>query len=630
MSFGWSGQILRVDLSNRKSWVEPTEPYTKSFIGGRGISVKVIYDEVEPEVLPFDPANRLCVGTGVLSGTLAPSSSRTKITTMSPNGLLANAGLGGFVGAEIKYAGYDNIVIEGKSDKPVYLYIHNDSIEFKDAGHIWGKSTEETEQIIKQEIGGVQIMCIGPGGENLVSFSSIRTGGSTAGRSGMGAIMGSKNLKAIAVKGTRGIKIAKMEEFLVACEQAHKELVENPAFSKGYGDALVGPIAWARNIGLFYFGNWEKDVSWGEEEKKYVDEYNITTNNNHCFGCPTGHPSMTDWPGIGHGVQDCAGWVCWYSPVWNPDHKIAYHACYLCDNYGLDHVATANIVSFLIELYHKGIITEKDTDGIAMRRGDGNAIISTIHKIGKQEGFSKLFRNGVLEAARTIGKGAEDCAMHVKGLEIQPLDVRAVKSQALCSAIATGAGIEDHSIIDYTWPLDNKRWEKRAEELYGTREAAVPTSYEKKAVMVWDHGNRNCAIDMLGVCKYVTPWNMPSLESTAKLFSLATGRDMSEDELLTAAERTKTLERAFNVTKGVRRKDDTLPERMFENTVQGGVHKGANLEKQKFSEMINEYYALRGWDEDGIPTEEAFEKFGLSSEWKAFKKKLGKEVIFHV
>ncbi|GAI11763.1 unnamed protein product, partial [marine sediment metagenome] len=199
MSFGWSGQILRVDLSNRKSSTEPTEPYTQSFIGGRGISVKIMYDEVGPEISPFDPGNRLLLGAGVLGGTPAPSSSRTKVTSMSPFGLLTSAGLGGFIGAEIKQAGYDNIIIEGKSDKPVYLYIHNDSVEFKDATHLRGKNTWETQQIIKEEMGGsVHSMCIGPGGENLVSFGCILTGrGSAAARGGLGAIMGSKNLKAI-------------------------------------------------------------------------------------------------------------------------------------------------------------------------------------------------------------------------------------------------------------------------------------------------------------------------------------------------------------------------------------------------------------------------------------------------
>ena len=224
MSFGWTGQILRVDLSKRESSIEDTEPYTHSFIGGRGINVKIIYDEVDHKVSPFDPANRLCFGPGPLGGTLAPACSRMKVTTMSPNGLITNSGIGGFVGAEIRHAGYDNIIIQGKSDKPVYLYINDDSVEIRDAGHIWGKDTWEAQQIIKKELGNsVQTMCIGPAGEKLVSFGSIITGRqSSAGRGGTGTIMGSKNLKAIAVRGTKEIKIAKPEEFIAACEETHK------------------------------------------------------------------------------------------------------------------------------------------------------------------------------------------------------------------------------------------------------------------------------------------------------------------------------------------------------------------------------------------------------------------------
>ena len=654
MSFGWSGQILRVDLSNRKSSTEPTEPYTQPFIGGRGISVKIMYDEVGPEISPFDPGNRLLFGAGVLGGTPAPASSRTKVTSMSPFGLLTSAGLGGFIGAEIKHAGYDNIIIEGKSDKPVYLYIHNDSVEFKDATHLRGKNTWETQQIIKEEIGGsAQIMCIGPGGENLVSFGCILTGrGSAAARGGLGAIMGSKNLKAIAVRGTRGIKIAKLEEFMIACEQVTK-MFSGSGFTEGRwpwpvrgGYTYAQGFDYFRHVGTFTLGNWEEDTNWDEEIGRFsggnelANQYGISWV--QCFGCPVGHTCICDVPGIGIGHFDCKGAVVFYGPAWNNDRKVAFHANYLCNSYGLDVISVGNIISFLMELYHRGIITEKDTDGIAMRRGDKNAIISTIHKIGKQEGFGKLFRNGVLQAARTIGQGAEDCAMQVKGLEIYQTGIPTYKSKGLSAAVAPGgAEILEGAFIDAHWAEANRaeansaqtkeKWVKLAEERYGSKEAAFPTSYEKKAASVWDQANRCCVADMLGVCKYFFPWMLtPSFEIPAKLFSLATGRDTTEDELLSAAQRTRTLERAFNVIKGGRRKDDTLPKRLFEITVPGGMFKGEKLERQKFDKMVDEYYQLRGWDEDGIPTEETFKKFELSSEWEVFKKRLEKGVIFHV
>jgi len=628
MSRGWSGQILRVDLSRMESSKEDVAPYARAFIGGKSINVKIMYDETDPKTSPFDPANKLCFGPGVLTGTLTPGAARMKVTSMSPNGLLANSGIGGFIGPEIRYAGYDNIVIQGKSDRAVYLYIHDDCVEFKDASHIWGKDIYETQQIIRDEVGSpAKVMCIGPGGEKLVSFASILTEtGNAAGRGGFGAIMGSKNLKAIAVRGTRGIKIAQLEEFNKACWEAHKLIRESPGCESMVAEGDRGVLDHFYNSGMFVLGNWEEDADWSKWGRfggndEFFDQYTAFVGG--CFGCPTYHMNIFDIPGIGIGKEKCVGWLSFSGPAWNNDRKVMVHANYLCNKYGIDVVSTGNVISFLMELRHKGIITDQDTDGVPMRRGDKEAIISTIHKIGKQEGFGKLFKDGVLEAARTIGKGAEDCAMHVKGLEMQPYEVRSYKSQALTTAVAIRDTIEGHSDIDYSWIANPDEMEKWAEELYGSREAAFPTSYEKKAIMDWDMENRNTAVDMLGVCKWHIPWDItPYLQIPAKLFFLATGVDTSEDELLTVAQKTRTLERAFNVIKGIRRKDDTLPKRLFETAAPGGLFKGQRLEKAKFDEMLDEYYELRGWDEHGVPKKKTFDKFSLASEWKVFKKNL--------
>lgn len=618
MSFGWSGRILRVDLSKMQFTEEDTEPYTRSFIGGKGINVKIIYDEVDPKISPFDPANRLCFGPGVLAGTLAPSSSRTKVSSVSTNGLIASSGIGGFVGAEIRHAGYDNLIIQGKSDKPVYLYIHDGLVQFRDASNIWGKGTQETQRAIKEEVGkSVVVMCIGPGGENLVSCACILSGmGSTAGRHGTGAIMGAKNLKAIAVKGTRQIRIARLEEFITACLQAQEWLMEDPSMKRmgkgGVGDKYT--LSMLFEVGQLPLGNWEEEAAgWGEAggfgsegADKFWNQYAV--HQYGCFGCPVNHFHIFDVPGVGIGTTKCSGWESFASNVWNNDRKVMFHANYLCNHYGLDVISIGNIISFLMELYHGGIITEKDTDGIPMRRGDENAIISAIHKIGKQEGFGKLFRNGVLEAARRIGKGAEDYAMAVKGQAMEPYEFRAYKSLALAAALTTGTP-SDGPPLDFFY-LDEQT-------------AYDPTSYEGKAQRVWDYRNRVTAVDMLGTCKWLIPWIVgSSLEVPAKLFSLATGLDTSEADLLFAAQRVETLERAFNVIKGIRRKDDTLPRRLFETAASSLKVKGQKLDRDKFGRMLDEYYALRNWDEDGIPTEETFRKFGLFSEWETFRKQL--------
>jgi len=622
------------------SWTEDTEPYAQPFIGGRGINARIVYDEVSPRVSPFDAENRLCFGPGLLTGTLAPCSGRMKVTSMSPNGLMANSGIGGFIGARIRHAGYDNIVVQGKSDKPVYLYIDDDSVEFRDATHIWGKDTQESQRAIKEEIGNsAEIMCIGPAGENLVSFGCIVTGmGSGAGRSGFGAIMGSKNLKAVAVRGTRGIRIAKPEEFVAACQQAHKHVREHPGMQRtavqGLGEKYTLDLA--HDYGALPLGNWEVEVVGWEEfgdfpgAEEFYDQYAL--HQYGCFGCPVNHYHVFHVPGIGTGIMKCAGWASFASNVWNRDRKVMFHATFLCNHYGLDFTATGVVISFLMELYHRGIITEEDTDGIPMRRGDEEAIISTIHKIAKQEGFGKLFRDGVLEAARTIGKGAEECAMVVKGAEIEQYDVRAYKSEALVAALTAGSIAEGLS-IEFAYIGDPETVGRFVEETYGSKEFAIQTSYQGKPLIVWDYENRLMAADMLGICHWIFPWKDPSLEIPARLFSLATGRDTRWDDLSFAAQRAKTLERAFDVRKGITRSDDTLPKRLFETAVPGGRFNGERLDREEFHKMLDEYYALRGWDEDGIPTEETFRKFGLSSEWQAFekevsrKKKPSKEVV---
>ena len=445
--FGWAGQILRVDLSNQVASKEPTEPYTRRFIGGRGIAGKIVYDEVDTTVSPFDPANKIFFCPGVLTGTPAPSTSRLKVFGLAANGFLGTAGLGAYIPNQIKWAGYDLIIVEGKSDKPVYVYINNDSVEFKDASDLWGKDVYETQLIIKEELGNsVQVMCIGPGGEKSIAFGSVHTDwGSAAARCGFGGIMGSKNLKAIAVTGTGAIKIAKMEEFLKAAEEERNWFKDKCSLKDAAGlnffDAsnLWASISYKKGIGAI--GNWEP-VDWSEapipmreKEQEFHDKCGIGLHG--CDGCPIYHFPQYDVPGTGRGGAKCTGTMNITRYIYNDDFKLGFQVYNLVNKYGLDVVSTTSITNFLTELYHRGLITEKDTDGIPMKRGDVKAIISAIHKIGKQEGFGKLFKDGVLAGARKIGRGAEEYAMHVRGRELEPFDYRILKALALSTGVNT-------------------------------------------------------------------------------------------------------------------------------------------------------------------------------------------------
>jgi aldehyde:ferredoxin oxidoreductase len=635
--FGWAGQILRLDLSNRMALKEPTEPYVQRFIGGRGIAMKIAYDEIDTTVSPFDPANKLFFCPGVLTGTPAPSTGRLKVFGLAPNGFLGAAGLGAYIPNQIKWAGYDLIVAEGKSDKPVYVYISNDIVEFKDASHLWGKDVYETQLLIKEKLGNsVHVMCIGPGGEKCIAFASVHTDwGSAAGMSGLGGIMGAKNLKAVAVAGAGAIRIARIEEFLKAAEEQRNWFKSNPKCS------LEALIEMDKHLPSNFYkselspvGNWEP-VDWDtlpvptpEEEDKFYQQYSMARPIG-CDGCPQYHFPQFDVPGVGRSSAKCTGrWSVTVS-IRNDDLKLGFQVYNLANRYGLDVCSVTNITNFLTELYNKGIITEKDTDGIAMKPGDIKAVIAATHKIGKQEGFGKLFKDGVLAGARQIGRGAEEYAMHCKERELEPYSYRIVKQFALATAVDTRSNYVDAqaSTLSY-WIFaeteeDKKFYEDLAYERYGIKNTVLPTCYDRVAFATIDAECRHTAGDMIGICKWLIPWmGTYRLDSQVRLFSLATGVDKTETDLLLDAQRVITLERAFNVMRGMRRKDDTLPNRFFEEPVSSGRYKGERLPRAKFNKMLDEYYALLDYDEDGIPREEAFEKYGLSAEWELFKQRI--------
>ena len=634
MSFGWSGQILRVDLSDGKILKEPVEPYTRFFVGGRGISMKMLFDEVDPKVGLYDPANKLFFGPGVLTGTPATASSRLKVTGIGAGGWVRAAGIGGNAPQSIKWAGYDLIVIQGKSDKPVYLYINDDSVEIKDASHIWGKDTFETQLTLKDELGkSFEVMCIGPGGEKELAFGSIHTSwASAAGRCGFGGVMGSKKLKAIAVRGTRGVRIAKPEEFLKVAQEQREAFASDKETNEIYEAESQKELVWQwQTYGTSPRGNFEEcdwDLMQFTTMYEFCNKYGVGYH--ACGGCPLEHFTMFDVPGIGRGGLKCTPTHSVTATIWNNDWKLAFRAYNLIDCYGMDIITTCNIIAFLMELYDKGIITAKDTDGVPMKKGDEDAIVNTIHKLGKQEGFGKLFKEGVVQGAKSIGRGAEEYAMAVKEMELQPYEYRPIKRRALAQAINTKDLIDAGGDRTWGWWLDEdqkrrdvrrKEAERRAEELFGSREFAFPDSCKAQALQTVDTENRVVAGDIVGICKQVIPWFFgPQLDVPAKLFSLATGVEMSESDLLFAAARVVTLERVINVMKGMRRKDDTLPKRLLEEPVPGGPFKGERVTKSELDSMLDEYYAARGYDSDGVPKKEAFKKYNLLSEWEKFKK----------
>ena len=368
-TYGWAGKILRVDLTRKKITIEPTMKYAIDFLGGKGVNAKILFDEVPPEVKPFDPENRIIFGTGPLTGTLAPSAARCNVTTKSPlTGIFGDANVGAYWGPELKFAGYDHIVIYGRSEKPVYLWINNDEVEIRDASHLWGKDTFETQEIIKKELGDpeIQIMCIGPAGEKKVRFANIVTGTSdSASRTGVGAVMGSKNLKAIAVRGTKGINIAKPDEFENICYEIREAIKKSPiwqAFGISMSDAFKMYIA----SGTIAYGNKDPRVPPGFDMETFIkkmDEFTekYKVRNVGCFSCPLRCQALFHVPGIGSAKLTCERWQQALTHSKVLDFEFNLQCFILVQKYGMDLYSATATIAFIIDLFKKGNKTKRDT-----------------------------------------------------------------------------------------------------------------------------------------------------------------------------------------------------------------------------------------------------------------------------
>lgn len=628
MSYLYAGTILFVDLTEGKISREPTGSYSTSFLGGRGIDDKLLYDHISPGVDPLGPGNAIAMGTGPLSGTCLPSSGRLDIMSKSPlTGLWGDSNMGGYFAPELKFAGYDNILITGESEKPVYLFIENDRVELRDASGIWGKDTYETPILIRQELGNqeIKVLCIGPAGENLVRFASIQSElGNGAGRTGMGAVMGSKNLKAVAVRGTKGIKTADPQKFLTLAMEIN-DFIKNSDVSKElskYGTAMIqsrmaGGGKPYRNFQAF---------SEYEGQLRPIDIVNLYSPKKiGCFNCPNRCMEAYDVPGVGSGVISCTFYPATGMAIDNNDPEVLLESALFCQKQGIDVAAAGAILAWVMELYERGIITAQDTDGIPMEWGNKEAITGTLQKIVRREGFGDVLADGVLIGAEKIGRGAEEFAMHCKGLPLFSESPITEKGKALAMAVGPrGDHYRGYPIIEGgIHRLDHSELEgeelkaakeklyQKAEEVCGTRKGAVPDEYEGKPAMVKYSEDTEAITDSVGICKWVTPRlgiDAYKTEDQARILSLGLGKEITTDMLFEVADRMRCIERAFSIREGLTREQEKLPKRMYEIEAPNGQ----SLSLEKVEEMITQYYSVRGWDPDtGVPTRETLERLGL-------------------
>ncbi|HWR45690.1 aldehyde ferredoxin oxidoreductase family protein [Sporomusa sp.] len=601
---GYTGKLLRVDLTQKTHTVETIpEELIKKYIGGKGISARLLYDELPAACDPLGSDNLLVFANGPLTGTLAPASSRVTVSTKSPlTGGWLDSNCGGFWGPELKYAGYDVLMIKGRAAEPCVLVIEDSSIKFDSASEFQGFDCACTEEALKEKYGiDYRIACIGPAGEKNSPLAAIIAEGRAFGRGGPGAVMGSKNLKAIAVRGHGSIAIAQYEPFLSANKEALNEISINPDTGGSRPKYGTNSILSAMDmLGIHPVKNFQ-GVPWDGapqlNEDVLADEYY----NKHkaCFACPIrcSKVSRVDAGKYRGSVVEGPE----YENAWgfgaqcgNPDPGAVIEAERLCDLYGLDSVSTGNAVGFAMECYERGLITEQQV-GFALKFGDDEAMIKLIHLMGKGEGFGKVIGQGVKRAAEIIGGNSADFAMHVKGMELPAYDPRAVFGMGLAYATSDRGGCHLRA-----WPV--------GAEVLQTKGRLDPFSTEYKADLVKSQQEWFAIIDSIGMCLFAT-FALTPRQVTALLNTL-TGIQQFEsaDYLVTAGERIYNLTRLFNIREGFGKKDDTLPSRLLNEPMPSGPAKGNTVDLEP---MLKEYYYIRGWDEEGIPKEETLASLGL-------------------
>jgi len=621
---GYAGNILRVDLTTASFWAEPTEKYAPKFLGGRGINQWILFKELRPWVTPFEPANMICFGAGALVGTLVPGAARLNID--SKNALTAGIGSGnsgGWFAAELKFAGYDNIIIRGKAREPTYLWIEDDKVSFKSATALWGKTTAETERMIKEDLGqdDIEIVCIGPAGENMARVACIIVSGSRAvGRCGLGAIMGAKNLKAIAVKGTRGIGIKHTDEFLELVSKVSQRLIvqEVAQLRKKFGSFIGSPPYNARSA--LCYKNYQDDYIPDKSLAKISHEVfhnSYEVDRYSCTACPIpcGHVYFVD-----HGPY--SGTRCLKAEanaVWDFGGKLAVEdpsailkAQEECCQLGLDIDNTASAIAWAIDCSQNKILSKNDTDGLGLTWGDHRAILELIRKIAYREGVGNLLAEGSMRASQVVGKRSEKYSFHLKGQDIIE-GIRSMKGWALGIVVsARGATHTRGAFGTESWVYS----EEVSKKFFGVATAFDARTYIGKAKLVNYFEKFSSVLDSLGVCFFCS--SKALLEGInprelAQFYSLATGIKTSENELLKAGERIFNVEKMFNVYHGgFTRSDDYPPKRLMEEPVKSGPLKGELLKRDAWDKMLNEYYNLNGWDQHtSWPTKEKLSKLGL-------------------
>ena len=608
MSHAFMGKILRVNLSEGKIEIEDLRTdWARDFIGGAGLATRYLYDEVPQGADPLGPENKLIFMTGPLTGTTSASAARYSVVAKSPlTGIWGHGNSGGSFGPALKRSGFDGIIFEGAASKPVYLKIVDGQAELCDASGLWGKRVPETEELIKQTSDmKLTIASIGPGGENQVRFAAIMNNQHRAvGRCGLGAVMGSKQVKAIACGGKAAIDLADKDGFRSIARQ-QIDLLDESMLKVGFetfGTNMVSDMVNAR--GGYPTRNWQQGVFEDiEEVNSEALTEKVFVKGVNCFACPIACGRGTEiregqWQGReGEGPEyettNTLGAQCGVS-----DMNAITMANYLCNEYGLDTITTGSTIAFALECFEKGILTQDQTDGLELKFGDGELVVTLVEKIGKREGFGDLLALGSKAMSEKLGQGSEHFAMHVKGLELPAYDPRAAKITGLGYVTANRGGdhitayVQGPTFIDVPFLL--------------IEDSTIQDPFEanpQEAKVVIDLENALTMFDCIGGCKFMGIL-LPA-EDYVQLISSATGWDFTVADFRKSGERIYNLMRAFCVREGITREDDILPKRLMEDPIPEGPAEGMVIDRDTLEMLKDAYYEMRGWDlKTGKPTPE--------------------------
>jgi aldehyde:ferredoxin oxidoreductase len=624
MRYGWTGRRLVVNLTDGASRIEEIpQAYLDEYVGGRGLNSRTLYDYQRPGLDPLGPENPLIFGVGPITGTLIPASGRFTVTAFSPLTVVGNddpcfgdSNAGGFWGPELKYAGYDQLIVEGAASKPVYLLIRDDRVQVRDAAHLWGKTTWETEEALKDELGdaNARVASIGPAGEHLVRFACIMNAHDRAnGKCGMGAVMGSKRLKAVAVRGTKGVAVAGRAEVQRVTSEAMKVLAGDfsaQTYARYGTPSLVrahqaqGRMP-TRNYQETQFDQWE------HLSAEYLEDH-YWRRSKACFGCPLhcGHYFTVDtgpYAGShGEGPEYVSiGGFGTKVAVGNPEAML--HAHMLCNQLGMDTLNSGSTIAWAMECWQRGVMNLSETEGTVLEWGSEQAIMDLLQRMAvRKDAFADLLAEGAYRASKRWGRGSERWVAHAKGSDPALSDPRTAKAWGLGYATASRGGCHLRALATgetFFTP-------QQAKEMFGSEDAVKARGVKGKGRLVrWSEDERAVA-DSLETCKFIVRTSLMWPEWEARFLNAVTGLTWTADDIMQAGERINNMERVINVRQGLMRKDDNLSERFLLDPIPGGPAKGEVL---NLAPMLDEYYEARGWEVDtGYPYRQTLERLGMA------------------